>query len=366
MKGAIRIITVANIPVYLHWSFSLLLFYILYFGKSNGMDWQGTALVGVLFMALFVCVVLHEFGHALTARHYGVETKDIILSPLGGIARLNKLPEKPMQEFFVAAAGPLVNFIIALVLSSYFLIYNPSDLFDNFSGRNQVFSSWVYLIPMLVVMNVALGVFNLLPAFPLDGGRILRALLAIRLGRVRATRIASFLGQALAIAFCIIGFYNMDIILGFIGIFVFLMASYEYKIVKMDSLLAGHQVTEIMRTDFTKVTATDELSSSIDLLKKGLEKDFLVINPENGGVTGVLTEAALVKAIKEKDNQSTVEKYQLTSFEKIPLTDTLQAVFRKMQDSESNIFPVYDDEKLVGVITLELITYFLNVQEKTR
>ena len=183
MKGSIRIITIAKIPVYLHWSFALSLLYVPYFGNSNGMSWQSTVLVGILFLALFACVLMHEFGHALVARRYGVETKDIILSPLGGIARLNRLPEKPFHEFLVAAAGPLVNLVIALVLSSYFLIYDFSELFTNVKGLNQLFSSWIYLIPMLIILNVFLLLFNLLPAFPMDGGRIFRSLLAIRLGK---------------------------------------------------------------------------------------------------------------------------------------------------------------------------------------
>lgn len=364
MKGAIRLITIADIPVYLHWSFSLALLYIPYFGESNGMDWHSTALVGVLFIALFVCVILHEFGHALTARRYGVETKDIILSPLGGIARLNKLPEKPFHEFLVAAAGPMVNLIIAFVLSAYFLIYNPSELLGEVNGLNELFSSWIYLIPMLIFLNVFLLLFNLLPAFPMDGGRIFRSLLAIRLGKEKATLIASRLAQVLAIGFFFFAFYHGDLILGLVGIFVFFMASYEYRIVKIDSLLQNHLVTEVMRTNFTAAVPNDVIAPLVDLLKKGIEKNFLVMDASKESVIALLQEPALLKAIKENRTTDLVEKYQTLSTTKISSTATLQEVYRKMQTEETNIYPVYEEEQLVGVITSEMISHFLKIQQK--
>ena len=123
MKGAFRIAKVAGIPVEVHWSFVLMIFYIIYIGQSRGMDWGTTMWLGILMLSIFFCVVLHEFGHALTARRFGVKTKDIILSPIGGVARLEKLPEKPIHEFYVAAAGPLVNLLIAIILLPYFLFF---------------------------------------------------------------------------------------------------------------------------------------------------------------------------------------------------------------------------------------------------
>ena len=364
MKGSIRIITIAKIPVYLHWSFALSLLYVPYFGNSNGMSWQSTVLVGILFLALFACVLMHEFGHALVARRYGVETKDIILSPLGGIARLNRLPEKPFHEFLVAAAGPLVNLVIALVLSSYFLIYDFSELFTNVKGLNQLFSSWIYLTPMLIILNVFLLLFNLLPAFPMDGGRIFRSLLAIRLGKERATRYASWLAQVMAIGFFFFAFYHNDIILGLVGVFVFFMASYEYKVVKMDSMLAGHLVAEIMHGEFTKIHPSTEISLLIDLLKKGIEKNFLVLDTEDNKVVGVLKEEDLLKAIKDKKEMALVEKYQSINLGKLKKADTLQIAFRQMQEQGTNIFPVYEEDQLVGVVTMRMITNFLSIQEK--
>ncbi len=364
MKGSIRIITIANIPVYLHWSFALSLLYVPYFGNSNGMDWQSTVLVGILFLALFACVLMHEFGHALVARRYGVETKDIILSPLGGIARLNRLPEKPFHEFLVAAAGPLVNLVIALVLSFYFLIYDFGELFTNVKGLNQLFSSWIYLIPMLIILNVFLLIFNLLPAFPMDGGRIFRSLLAIRLGKERATRYASWLAQVMAIGFFFFAFYHNDIILGLVGVFVFFMASYEYRVVKMDSMLIGHQVQEVLQADFTKVFPSTAIAPLINLLKKGIEKNFLVFNAEDDRVIGVLKEENLLKAIKEKKEMTLVEDHQSVLEGNLNIEDSLQTAFRQMQEHGTPIFPVYKEEQLVGVVTMRMITHFLSIQEK--
>ena len=198
----------------------------------------------------------------------------------------------------------------------------------------------------------------------MDGGRIFRSLLAIRLGKERATRYASWLAQVMAIGFFFFAFYHNDIILGLVGVFVFFMASYEYKVVKMDSMLAGHLVAEIMHGEFTKIHPSTEISLLIDLLKKGIEKNFLVLDPEDNKVVGVLKEEDLLKAIKDKKEMALVENYQSINLGKLKKADTLQIAFRQMQEQGTNIFPVYEEDQLVGVVTMRMITNFLSIQEK--
>ena len=228
MKGAFRIITLFGIPVQLHWSFGLIVFWILYVAYSSGMDLQSMLWFSLFIIALFICVVMHEFGHALSARRYGVNTRDITLLPIGGVARLERLPDKPIQEFVVAIAGPLVNVAIALVLGLGLWLFSSYDeilgVIQQMDQQN-AFSGLLNFVIMLVCLNAMLVGFNLLPAFPMDGGRIFRSLLSIRLGRVKATRIASYIGQLLALGFFGWGMYNGEFILGLIGIFVFFTGS---------------------------------------------------------------------------------------------------------------------------------------------
>ena len=188
MKGSIRIAKVAGIPVKIHWSFGLLFLFIIYTGRQDSLSHEQLFWHSIFILIIFVCVILHEYGHALTARRYGIKTIDIVMLPIGGLARLQKMPEKPEQELFIAIGGPMVNFAIALILSPYFFFHSIFDLIK--VNPILFFIDPNYLIPALIFMNVFLALFNLLPAFPMDGGRILRALLAFRFTRRTATLIA--------------------------------------------------------------------------------------------------------------------------------------------------------------------------------
>ena len=211
MQGALKIFTLARIPVFIHWSFSLLIFFLLYYGWYTQMDLSSFLIFLFLFFALFVSVIFHEYGHALTAKYFGVKTKDIILLPIGGLARLENLPKKPLHEFFVAAAGPAINLIIALGLGIVLWLEYNGEVGRIFSTRGTLILRWHRVIPMLFVLNLSLAIMNLIPAFPLDGGRMLRAILAIRLGKINATKIASYLGQAFSAILVGYGIYKHDL-----------------------------------------------------------------------------------------------------------------------------------------------------------
>ncbi len=226
MSGSLRIITIADIPVKIHWTFGLLILALLYLAYVSGFNLQVVGWLALFIVSLFVCIVLHEYGHALTARRYGVKTRDIILSPIGGVARLEQLPDKPMQEFFIALAGPLVNVAICFAMVPYFMWYSFDGLWEVVEAyRHQGGTSFsdfsVNFLPLLFLLNILLAGFNLLPAFPMDGGRVFRALLSLRFGRRRATRIASLLGQFLAVGFMAWGFFVGSMINIFVGLFVF-------------------------------------------------------------------------------------------------------------------------------------------------
>lgn len=366
MKGALKIITVSGIPVQVHWSFGLILLGILYFGYSNGMDAQGTFWVGVLALSVFTCVILHEFGHALSARWYGVNTRDITLLPIGGLARLENLPEKPFHEFVIAIAGPLVNIAIALIIGLGLFLFSADgieSIWLEIMDVRTAFGGYYYLIPILFWINLGLFFFNLLPAFPMDGGRVLRSLLSMRLGRVRATRIASILGQILAVGFVIYAFISQDFVLGLIGVFVFMTARQEYKIVKLDNALATHQVGELMHKEFTKLTISDEMSVAASTLKQGRERNLLIF--EDNQPLGVLHELFIVEAIKKNDLSAEVSKYMSNRFEIIPPEMNLKILIQKVQSNGYSILPVMEDGILLGVVDLDLLNNFLRIQHKT-
>lgn len=231
MRWSLKLGRIAGIQVYLHWTFFLLLGLVCFvdFGQGTGVRASVAALLFII--PLFACIVLHELGHALAARRYGIPTRDITLLPIGGVARLERMPRDPKQELWVALAGPLVNVAIVVVLffTLVVLVLAPFNL--------AVYAAFVWV---LLKANLALVAFNMLPAFPMDGGRVLRALLARKLDYVRATRIAARVGQAMAILFILAGAFGY--VLGFkapqpmlvlIGAFIFLGARNEAHIAEI-------------------------------------------------------------------------------------------------------------------------------------
>ena len=378
MRGSIQIAKIFGIPVQLHWSFGLIFVGVLYIGFRDNMDWMSIGIMALLMMALFTCVLLHEFGHALTARHFGVRTRDIILSPIGGVARLERLPEKPLHEFYVAIAGPLVNLGIIVALAPYFLFVPQETLLDikeiirqyfgmgnNISPQNMTMvDSFIFL---LVALNGTLAVFNMLPAFPMDGGRVLRALLAMRLGRATATRIAVYIGQFLAILLILHGlgiWDHFNPIVIFIGIFVFVTAAYEYRMVRVEKILDTHQVSDLLRVNFTTFRTTDSMQIPASELTSGLEKNFLVFD-ENQQVRGILQEEDILKAMKEQALAQPIEQFMHTDYESIQLEDSLKTVFAKMQWHNYDISPVNGaDGNLLGVIDAGTLNHFLQMQQR--
>jgi Zn-dependent protease/predicted transcriptional regulator len=325
------------------------------------MDWGTTMWLGILMLSIFFCVVLHEFGHALTARRFGVKTKDIILSPIGGVARLEKLPEKPIHEFYVAVAGPLVNLLIVVLLMPYFFFYSLEEVSNQLSSFN--LSSPFEIIPFLLIGNILLAGFNLIPAFPMDGGRIFRSLLSIKLGRLKATKLASLLGNFFGILMVVYAVYTQSIITGFIGIFVFLLASQEYRMVKMDEALKNHFLSEIYRSNFTKIFATDQIEKAIEELKHGLEKNFLVFD-ENEKVIGVLHEMFILEAIKSKDFEGPVLEYMSQHFEEVSPEISLQSLISIIREKGYSILPVFEGNQLKGVVDVIMLNNFIKLQQK--
>jgi Zn-dependent protease/predicted transcriptional regulator len=310
------------------------------------------ALSGVaLLLLIFACVVLHELGHALVARRFGIRTRDIVLLPIGGVARLERMPDKPSQEVLVAIAGPLVNVAIALVLwAALVALRQPFDI-QNFRGS---------MLETLLAINVFMVVFNLIPAFPMDGGRVLRALLAMRLPFVRATRIASAIGQGIALLFGVIGFFYNPMLM-FVALFVFLAAGEEHALVQARASLSGLPARAAMLTEFETLDARDPLQRAVDLLMAGSQQDFPVL--ENGVPVGVLTRADLLLALQRFGAATPVGEVVRREGQMAEAGEPLEHVFQRMREHQRSALPVIGNGRLVGLLTLENVSELLLVQD---
>lgn len=326
-----------------------------------GNGWSA-GLLGVAFvLALFACVVLHEFGHALTARRYGIKTRHITIYPIGGIASLERIPEKPAQELLVAIAGPAVNVVIALVLWIYMLL--TGSMPDMATLQNARDMQDLSIVFNLFAANIALVVFNLIPAFPMDGGRILRALLAFRMDRTKATRIAAGVGRFFALLFVIVGFfYNFFLVL--IGFLIYLGAGSEAAYETTKNLLSGFRVVDVLIRRFTTLSPHDDLGKAVQALLEGQEQDFLVATDEE--VQGILTRKQLIRGLSAFGRSAPISNVMQKDFLTLSPEMNLQDVYTKMLTNTLNVYPVKDNGKLIGIIDKENVSELILVQQATR
>ena len=357
MKWAWRVGSYRGIGVYIHATFLLIIIWVAYAHWAQGHDLAYT-LKGVFFvLAIFACVVLHEFGHALTAQKYGIRTRDITLLPIGGVARLERMPDDPRQEFWVAIAGPAVNVVIAIGL------YVWLSLASVLSPVAELTMTTGPFVQRLMLVNIMLVIFNLLPAFPMDGGRILRSLLAMRMEYSRATHIAALLGQAMALLFGFIGFFSNPFLI-FIALFVWIGAAQEASMVQARSAFDGIPVDEAMMTEFHTLERGDTLQQALDLILASSQQDFPVM--DGGRVVGVLTRAGLMKALAEHGEHWPVERAMNTHFQVAEAGEMLQTAFERLQGSECRLLPVLRQGKLIGLLTMENVGEYMMILSAAR
>jgi Zn-dependent protease len=345
MKWSVRIARIAGIDLKIHFTFLLLLAWIgLTYYQAGGLE---IALQGLLFVTLlFACVLLHELGHALTARVFGIRTPDITLLPIGGLARLERIPDKPRQELLIALAGPLVNVVIALVLITFL---NVRGAFVDLEGLN---TQRMGLTAKLATVNIVLALFNLLPAFPMDGGRILRALLAMRINYATATQIAAGIGQGIAVVLGIMGLFGNPLLL-FIAIFVFIGARQEAAFAQLKHLSAGLPISEAMVTDVRTLGGETTLDQAADALLHTSQQEFPIVEGEQQ-LIGLLTRDDLIAALRKRSPNTPVREVMLQDLPALHPEDHLDDAFNAMQQRRSPALPVIDQfGKLVGLIKSE-------------
>ena len=353
MKWSIRIGTFAGIGVFMHLTFPLIIGWV---GLSYWLQTRtlGGVFEGILFtLILFGFVVMHEFGHALTARRYGIKTRDITLYPIGGVARLERMPDKPIQEFWVALAGPAVNVAIAAVLFAWLTVSGSFAPLASLTLTSGPF------IERLMLVNISLILFNLIPAFPMDGGRVLRSLLALWLEYPRATRIAATIGQGMALILGLVGLFNNPFLL-FIAFFVWVGASQEASMVQMKAALNGIPVGRVMRTHFLTLSPRDLLSRVVVLILKGSQSDFPVV--ESGSVVGVVRRADLMAAVARQGQDIQVGQIMRREFQTADSNELLEEAILRMQTSADQSIPVLSQGQLVGMLTYDGISEFLQLR----
>lgn len=309
LRGSLRLGSLLGVPVFIHWTFLILIAWLmagpLMSGTPDAMA-AGLRTAGFI-AAIFGCIVLHEMGHALAARRYGIATRDITLLPIGGVASLERMPEKPAQELVVALAGPAVNVVIAAIIIPVVLSTDGAAAFtgagSSAGGAGAAALHRTHFFAALGATNVFLVVFNMIPALPMDGGRVLRAILAMATDRAKATAVAAAVGQVLAIGFVLLGLFTGHVFLMLIGAFVFLGAGAEAQAEKVKSALDGLAVRAAMMTRFRTLRASHTLRHAAEELLTGSQQDFPVLaddaraDDDATALVGVLTRVDLVRAM---------------------------------------------------------------------
>lgn len=356
-----------GIDVKVHWSFVLVLAFGAFLYGSGPAGWLVGSLYGVLSMVLlFASVTLHEYGHALMARRFGVGTRSILLLPIGGVANLERIPEKPAQELAIVGAGPLVNLLIALVLAPVAFLLNggnPNGLLSmNAVGSNIQSPGLFNLVVFLISTNLLLAIFNLLPAFPLDGGRLLRALLAYMMPYTRATRTAVVVGRLLAVLMAIYGIFSGAIGLLLIAFFVYVGGSAELEAVSNRAVLRQFKASRALTPGATSLYTSERVDRVVDLIMSSYQTDFPV-RDLSGRFVGVLTRPRLVSALREIGPEARVVDVMQPAAD-IPIctpeTD-LATVWEQMGQTGSRVIAVADHGQVLGIITADDISEVFQV-----
>ena len=357
MKGSLKLGKIAGIGLFVHWTFSLLILFIVYTNYKAGQN-SIQILWSVLFiLCIFLTVFMHELGHALTAKKFGIKTKDITLLPIGGVAQLERLPEKPSEELMVAFAGPMVNIVLALITSLFINLPNTSE--EMVSQLNNGVNAGNFFLNFYLV-NIILAFFNLIPAFPMDGGRVLRALLSYKLERHQATKIAARIGQALAIGFVLLGFYYNPFLI-FIGIFVFMGAQIESEYTESKYMLKGYKVRDVLMKQYPTIDYKETLETAVKLMLDSQNKHFLVT--ENGIPMGTLNREQIIAALAKKEGETKLSSIMDRELILLQADNLLEDVFELVYKNKSTLMLVIDDNQLIGTLDTENLLEFILINE---
>ncbi len=355
MKGSFKLGNIKGIGIFIHWSFSLIIAYIIYSNYRTGHNAEQILWSVIFILSIFMTVFLHELGHALAAKKYNIKTKDITILPIGGLARLERIPEKPSEELVVAIAGPLVNITLAIITGLFITIPDLKELTVQLTGGVNPSNFFLNFF----IVNIWLAIFNLVPAFPMDGGRVLRAILSMKFERHVATKVAARIGQLLAIGFIFIGF-NSNPFLIFIGLFIILGAQAEVEMTKAGFMLKGIFVKDIVMKQYETINANDIVETAVKQLLNGQCKNFLVISGEHP--IGSLSRDEIIEALSNNGNKSSISAVMNKNTLQLNIKEPIEVAYQKMLTNKNGLATVYDNQQFVGVLDVENILEFIMIK----
>jgi Zn-dependent protease/predicted transcriptional regulator len=356
MKGSFKLGNIAGIGVFIHWTFSILIAYIIFSNYRAGHDAERIGWMVLFVCSIFGTVFLHELGHALAAKRYGINTKDITILPIGGLARLEKIPEKPVEELVVALAGPAVNIALAGITALFITMPSANELSIQLTGG--VNSDNFFL--NFFIVNIWLAVFNLIPAFPMDGGRVLRALLAMKMERHIATNVAARIGQVLALGFIFLGFFGNPFLI-FIGLFIILGAQGEAQMTKAEFMMKGIIVRDILMKNYETIEESDTIETAVNKLLNGQCKNFVVMANEHPVAT--LGRDEIIKALSDNGKQTKIHSFADKEPLRLNANQSLEEVYPMIIAGNNSLAFVYDKQQFIGVLDQENILEFIMVKE---
>ncbi|MFW6082508.1 MAG: site-2 protease family protein [Chloroflexota bacterium] len=348
-----RLFSLRDIDIKVHITFPLILVWAaLQFGflGQDGFSLSGAAFGVVVTLLLFICVVIHELAHSLTSTWMGYPVEDIVLLPLGGVSQITKMPEGPGEELLMAVAGPLSNIIIAFGLGLVSL-FAPISIFASVRRlmTNPMALGWQDTIPYLIVTNLTLAAFNLIPAFPMDGGRVLRSLLATVMPQMQATELAVRIGQGFAWLLGLGGLLTGNLIWILVAIFVYSGAAQEGQMTRIRSTFEDMKVRQAFSQDVQAISPDEAIGGAADLTLESFQADFPVC--EEGHIVGLLTHTDIIRALKTQDPQTPVRKVMQTDFPTLDPEQGLFDVHQQMQASNLDALPVVENGEFVGLLT---------------
>lgn len=361
MKGSIKLITIKGITVYLHVTFLFFVGWMIMAYVASGMQWVQLFWSVLFLFAVFASIILHEYGHALVAAFFGINAKRITIYPIGGIASIEKLPENPRQELLISAAGPVVSFCLAALLFLFapqeFSFRNLNEFSADLNKENLLFA--------LGFVNIAVAVFNLIPAFPMDGGRILRALLAFRFNYIKATAIATQVGKITAFVVIAWALLTMNFILSLVGVFIIVFARAEESYLQLKSLVRGIRLKEVLMYDYNSIEAELTVNEAANIMENNHSKYFIVM--EEGNPVGTLNRMEVMKAVAEENYNKRISDLMRDNLVYLDGEMWLDNILDKFSGHEERIYPVFDNERFIGVVSFRhIIEYLLLHKVKTK
>jgi len=349
-----------GINVYMHWTFIFILGYIAYYTYQETTNIKTIAKEVFFIFPIYLCVVLHEFGHALTAKSYGIKTDQIVLLPIGGVAQLNGNPSNAKQEFWITLNGPLVNVAIAIVLFLSLFAYTGN--FETLLSLNFIMDNF---FARLMIINIGLVVFNLIPAFPMDGGRIFRAALSSKINFYKATLIAARTGQVIALGFIIFGIYIQNYILPLISIFIITAAQNELKNSKIININRKYNLKDLLRTDYEIINSFDSIGDIVE--KYPNCSCYLVMdNKDSNYINGIVSKSLLEEKILNIDKRSSyVGNVMDTEFDSIEINEPIIKTYQHMVAANLSYVSIMEDNKVVGIVSIQDLNTLIYSETKT-